>query len=203
MQRGRQGRVYAVMMLMLGWSGAASALPVQLDRTQFDALTAGNPTTQVEDFELFSTGLQSNPLSLANGTVTFTASTPNITTCTSGRCLAGNQGTGTRTFDALPGGTRIWGTDFAAFTSTDTFDVTVVGGSGTLVLSEVVPGDFFGFMDPAGLTSVAFANTGGSNYTLDDVTTAVPEPSTAVLLLLGLALLPARSHRAVRRSLLR
>lgn len=199
MRSARLRPAHAVLAVALGWSGAVSATPMQLSRTQFDALTAGNPTTQVEDFSLFTPGLTSNPLSLANGIVTFTASTPNIgmAFCTSGPCLAGNQGSGTRSFDAFPTGTRIWATDFGAFSAADTFDVTVVGGSGTLVLSGVVPGDFFGFLDPAGLTSVSFANTAASpsNYALDNVTTAVPEPSTALLLVTGLAALAASSYR--------
>lgn len=195
----RRRRLRALLMAsFLGWSGAASAMPVQLDQTAFDALTAGNPTTQIEDFSSFPLGLNSTPLVLGNGTVTFTASAPNIGTafCASGRCLAGNQGTGTRVFDAFPGGTQIWGTDFSAFGTADTFDVTAVGASGTLVLSSVVPGtgNFFGFLDSAGLTSVTFVNTStfASNYALDDVTTAVPEPSTVVLLGLGMVALAAR-----------
>jgi hypothetical protein len=93
--------------LVHGGSGSASADPVPLDRVAFDALTVGNPSTQVEDFSSFTLGLNASPLTLVNGAATFTASAPNITTgfCTSGLCLAGNQGSGTRILDSFPSGT--------------------------------------------------------------------------------------------------
>ena len=78
-------------------------------------------------------------------------------------------------------------------------DITAVGGSGTLVLDDVSPSDFFGFQDPMGLTSVTFQNVSPDvigNYAFDDVTTAIPEPSTALLLGFGLMALAAgrRGH---------
>jgi hypothetical protein len=178
---------------------------VQLGRTEFEALTIGDLTTIVDDFERFSPGLQNNPLTLLNGTVTFTASGPNISGnspfCTAGDCLAGTIGGGTRTFDAFPAATQLWGTDFAPFGPTDIFDITVVGGSGTLVLDDVAPSDFFGFEDPLGLTSVTFENVsigGQSNYVFDDVTTAVPEPSSALLVGLGLVWVAGRRRGVAR-----
>ena len=95
--------------------------------------------------------------------------------------MGGNVGTGARTFNFFPASTQLWATDFNAFTPTDIFDITVVGGSGTLFLDDVGPSSFFGFQDPMGLTSVAFENQNLSNYTFDNVTTAVPEPSSALL----------------------
>jgi hypothetical protein len=153
----------ALAVAILVASGVARALPTQLSRTQFETLTTGNSTTLVEDFESFFIGLEVSPLTLLNGTATFTASVPNITDaitlCTSGKCMAGSgDSRGLRAFDAFPVGTQLWGTDFAAFNSTDIFDITVVGGSGTLVLDDVSPSDFFGFQDPMGLTSVTFQN---------------------------------------------
>ena len=195
----------ALAVAILVTSGVARALPTQLSRTQFETLTTGNLTTQVEDFESFFIGLEVSPLTLLNGTATFTASVPNITDavtlCTSGKCMAGSgDSRGLRAFDAFPMGTQLWGTDFAAFASADIFDITVVGGSGTLVLDDVAASEFFGFKDSMGLTSVGFENVsieGKSNYVFDDVTTAIPEPSTALLVGLGLVCVAGRRRGVV------
>ncbi len=83
----------------------------------------------------------------------------------------------------------------------DPIHVEVLGNSGMLAFDIIGPIDaFLGFEDAAGLVPVSFQNMkqavpggeGPYNYSFDDVTSAgprdfrIPEPSTSMLLLLGL-----------------
>jgi hypothetical protein len=191
---------WAGVAALLACTGTASATPIELTHAQFTAATAGLPSV-VETFEGFALGTHTSPLTLSNGT--YTASSPDIdnspTFCRtgSGKCLTDFDTSGSRSFSAFPADTSFWGTDFLATSRTDTFKVTVTGGSGTAVFTEPSSVNFVGFSDPTGLTSVVFQNlgTGGSsfgNYSFDNVTTvaavaAVPEPASLPLLALGLA----------------
>lgn len=174
----------------------ASAVPIELTAAQFTSQTVGLATI-IEDFEGFVTGNQLNPLTLANGTAIFPGVPyvladpffcPNST-----NCLMDNGITSPRIFAALPAGTTYWGADFTQVLlgHSDTFRVTVVGGSGMLTI-EAIERDFWGFNDALGISSVSFLNLGSGstffvNYSFDNVTTAssVPTPSTLMLLLAG------------------
>ena len=186
----------------------ASATPIELTRAQFTAATAGIPTV-VETFEEFAEGLHSSPLTLSNGTYTSTsplvnANAPLLCGNPVGKCLLdSSDNTSGRLFSALPANTDFWSTDFRALLNgADLFQVTVVGASGTAVFTQTA-GDFWGFADSAGLTSVTFLDLGSVNYSFDNVTTAAPtqtvsEPTSVALLggLLGLVLVARRRDKA-------
>jgi len=183
--------VFAGSLVFVGL-GTAQALPVELTAVQFAAQTVGL-TTVVETFETFATGLQSSPLTLSNGN--YTSSYPDISNDPSfcggtTKCLIDGNNAVTRTFSAFPVDTTFWGTDFHTVTPMSIFQVTVIGLSGTSIFTHATTGNFWGFYDSAGLSSVSFENFGSGatlgNYSFDNVTTAVPEPASLSLVALGL-----------------
>jgi hypothetical protein len=185
----------AALATLVASVGAASAA-IELTQAQFTAATAGLPTV-IETFEEFDPSvIHPSPLALINGT--YTAPDPQIISgapfCpNASNCLTDGNIDGTRSFSAFPVNTDFWGADFqtrAFVGQPDVFQVTVAGGDGTAVFTQPVAGGFWGFSDPAGLTSVTFRNLGNApagsagNYSFDNVTTAevaILEPSTIAL----------------------
>jgi hypothetical protein len=223
--------VRTLWLALAVWIAAdsATATPVALTRTEFDALAAIRPTV-VEDFDSFDYGVQPTPLSIANGIYTASGTAPFIYDSSeplgypqfckfgTGNCLTGvlflDPGIErvVRKFDSLPIGSIAWGVDLSRINGNDLFDMTVVGVSGTLTLNLFDFGgdrEFVGFRDDQGLVSVSFANRGAAplfqgatNYSFDNVSVVVPEPSTSALLALGIgALARGWPHKARARAI--
>lgn len=194
--------------LLLATSFQVRALPIQLTSGQFAADIAGSSSIIVEDFEGMD-GASGNPLAFANGTITSDDSLATALVTASGTfcgapldsCLFTSTITDTRTINALPTGTTLWGTALYFIRATDLIEITVTGGSGVLSFTSdgASLGGFVGFSDTLGIMSIAFHDlgtpSGGSgNYAFDNVTTAsgqaldVAEPTTLSLLGTGLLL---------------
>jgi hypothetical protein len=189
------GFAIAISLLLGIASQSAQGAPVQLNAVDFANQISGLGIL-VEDFEGFPLGDQPSPLTLANAT--YTSSRPYIVEDLGlpTRSLINNEpdpDTG-RVFDAFATGTTMFGLDLNDLGfGDDVLRITVVGTSGTLTVEQTTGslGDFIGFQDALGLTSVTFFNLGyggGSyNYGFDNVTTGiVPIPAAVWLLASGL-----------------
>lgn len=189
-----------VIVMMLGVSGAARALPTLVDYNDIDAAT-------VENFQSYPTGV----LSMSESFTGFTAVSPGGNLAVSGsttfcvaaadQCLAGTSIPTVRTLNGFAAGTNYLGLDLSVIDDRDTFQIDVIGGSGTSTFNVSGSG-LLGFGDAAGLTSVSVTNLGHStstgsgigNYSFDDVitgltadVTTVPEPASLALFAAGLA----------------
>ena len=193
----------------------ADAAPIQLTSAEFNAAIVGL-TTVVEDFEAFATGVQPEPFTFANGSVTVVGNgEPGIQNSglfcgvAGDECLSATDLQGLRTISGLPAGTTLWAvTDFHAPIVVSNYRITVTGNSGSSIF-DVSQVPFYGFSDPTGLISISFQNlgdlTGGFDlYTLDDIVTAgpapIPEPAALTLLGLGLSGICARRWRQRKAS---
>jgi hypothetical protein len=176
---------------------AAQAIPLVLTASEFGAQTAGLART-VEDLEGLPNPAPSSPVVLANGS--YTSSSPRVMALVdfcgdSDQCLLDAYIDRPRTFNALPSGTTFWATDLHLVNPNDVLDITVVGGSGTLNLTQTPVGSFLAFHDQLGLSSISFRNVsvdGSGTYSFDNITTAsgtIGAPSSLPLVSLGLACL--------------
>lgn len=199
-----------IILITLLFAASAQAIPLQLGKAEFTAAISGLETI-VEDFESTSPGAKSNPFVFANGRYLSTNrgspyvwSSANACGESADRCLSNSAITTVeQIFSTFPLNTLYFGISLHSINGTDLFDISVIGGSGRLDLSRSPASDFFGFHDPLGLSSVSFRNRGTdhedlsrswSYVTFDDVITAVPTPTTLLLVIVALgALLRARS----------
>lgn len=180
---------------LLACVSAAQAVPLVLTASEFGAQTAGLART-VEDLEGLTNPAPSSPVELANGS--YTSSSPRIMALVdfcgdADQCLLDAYIDRPRTFNALPFGTTFWATDLHLLNPDDVFDITVVGGSGTLNLKQTLVGSFLAFHDELGLSSVSFRNVsvdGSGTYSFDNITTVsggkVDAPPSFTLVGLGL-----------------
>jgi hypothetical protein len=181
----------------------AFCTPIVLTLDPFDDLKAGKTVT-LEDFQSFTPGPQESPLVLNNGIATVTE--PHISDggSTGVRLLSGEPCVdpivGCRNdfmvFNDFPEGTIAWSTRIWSVPLQGAlgYDIQVIGGTGTLILNDVSsssfrPFDFFAVADELGLIEVRIkrVNPFFSPHALFDIQTiAVPEPSGALLALLGI-----------------
>ena len=193
----------AGLVLLLCCAVDSQAAIVRLSQSDFTNAAAGREV--VEDFEGFTTGTKNNPFVFANARYSSPASPAVVNNANFGptnRLISQNI-LQPRTFDLFPQGTTLFGMELFYRNPPDVFDVTVVGGSGTLNFSEngATIGSFLGFHDPAGLISVTIEDLGDPGttagaYSFDNVATSVPEPTT--YLFLGSVCLLIAYHRRRR-----
>lgn len=118
----------------------ADAAPILLTQAEFDASIVGLTTVE-EDFEAFASGVQTNPFTFANGTITvgpggvpFVTSAANVCGAGGDQCLSSSALAPLRTFSAFPADTTHWAvTNFSALVSANIFRITVTGNSGSSV----------------------------------------------------------------------
>ena len=211
----KQIRIRTIQLLLLTLSLSAApahAALIKINESQFNAAAGG--TAVVEDFEGFATGSYADLFVFANGrydsSITSTSPVRIFDHPSWGltRRLLSAGIADVRTFDLFPSGTTLVGLDVFYINPNNTFDVIVIGGSGTLNLSGqsgVSLGTFLGFQDTLGITSIQFRNTtpfAPSNYTFDNVRTAssspVPEPTSLALLGMGAMTVTGYSWRRRR-----
>jgi hypothetical protein len=184
---------------------AVSAAPVQID---YGDITA----TTIEDFEA-SNGLVGGTSATFNG---FTLKVAQSVAVVRSDLFCGSSNTcaidavieGNRVFDGFGLGTTAFGLALRQFTSGDTIQATVVGGSGTSVFNFSAATTLVGFFDAAGLTSVTFNNLGRPNgigaYSFDDVITSapavIPLPAGLPLLIGGLGALGIFARKRRQRT---
>jgi len=191
-------------LLITVHSACTLAAPAPLSQSEF-ALLASESITTTEDFESFSAGILTSPVTLSNST--YVVSGPrifeNFGQLTTKAMFDDLNFGDERVFDSfLPNTTmfssKVQPVQSAAFTQV--LRVTVIGNSGVYSAQNAFGnfGSFFAFHDPAGLTRVSFQNLGQSqgstvvrtNVGIDDVTTGrpVPEPCSTVLSIAAFAL---------------
>ena len=181
---------------LLACISTARASPLVLTGSEFTVQTAGLART-IEDLEGFTNPAPSSPVMLANGS--YTSSSPRIMALVdfcgdSDQCLLDAYIDRPRTFSALPSGTTFWATDLHFVNPNDVFDISVIGGSGSLNLTQTPIGSFLAFHDDLGLSSISFRNVsvdGSGTYSFDNITTVSDRTidAPASLKLIGLGLL--------------
>jgi hypothetical protein len=184
----------AIGILML--AGSANAAPIVLNPAQFAGAAAGGSVV-VENFEGYL-GIQPNPFTFANGRASSSTTPVVLTGFGPTRRLSFQNIDPLRTFDLFPTGTTLVGFDIFYISNSNAFNITVVGGSGTLSLfgqTGASLGTFLGFQDSLGISSISIVNLGTGNgfgnYSIDNFQTvaldSVPEPATlAVWSIVGL-----------------
>jgi hypothetical protein len=144
----------------------AAATPVVLLREDFAALQTGRSTI-IEDFQGFlEIGPQAPTIHLNNGT--YSSPTPFISQAVDGSRLLFDECCPREfaTFSDFPSGTIAWSAGISTLLFTERhYDITVVGGSGTLDFDHYSDTQFFpfppqypgfvAFYDPQGLVSVS------------------------------------------------
>jgi PEP-CTERM motif len=115
-------------------------------------------------------------------------------------------GTGSVISNSIPGGlvgtyTSPNGSAFAlvaVFTGSTTFSPFLVGSSDQITVPQFATGLFFGFADAQGFNGASgfYQDNGGA---LDVTVSAVPEPSTWAMMILGFACLGAAAYRRKTR----
>lgn len=191
-----------VGFLLLSSESNTHGAPVRLTETEFTSVFSTATNQQTETFEGFATGNHASPFTFLNGRMTSPpTSTPRIITGFGGNSLAADGSIGDpRVLNAFPSGTDLVGMNLFTFGTSNTYDITVIGGSGTLTLTNQSVADisnFIGFRDASGIVSITVDETDGSvsNYAFDNLqTAAVPEPS-ALFLLVATALVPVGFRR--------
>ena len=190
----------ALSAVFLSFGTAASAAPVQIAYSDIVVATT-------EDFQ--SSSVEGGQSASFNG---FTLTTPLYLRAGTRQILCETDfdgcafdvfsSQGNRIFDLFLPGTTAFGLDLFSPSSSQTYQVTVTGVSGTSTFTLAGSG-LYAFSDTSGLTSVVFNNlgfgVGFGNYSFDDVitgtTTVVPLPATLPLLAAGFLALGALRSR--------